>query len=325
MSDGLIQAIGERLRTAQHIVIVSHIRPDGDAIGSVLGLGLALEKVGKSVQMVLPDGISSTFRHLPGAQQVVKKVIPPFDLVVAVDCADMARIGGALDGLERADIVIDHHITNPGFGSINLVDPEAVATSAILVEQLPQWGLSIDTEIASDLLSGLISDTLGFRTSNMTPKALRLAADLMEKGAALPELYQHALMSHTYEAIRYWGQGLSKLQREDRLIWCTLTLVDRGIVEYYNNDDADLINFLSSTDEIEIALIFVEQKGNRVKVSWRSQPGIDVSKLAIQFGGGGHPAAAGADVTGTLEDVQKQVLDSTRLILNKNGYENNLR
>jgi phosphoesterase RecJ-like protein len=315
MNERLDLAISQRLSTAQSIIIASHIRPDGDAIGSTLGLGLALQQAGKAVQMVLSDGLPAAFRHLPGSNLVVKRANIQYDMSVVVDCSDLERTGGALNGVVKPDLIVDHHITNLDFGVINLVDPEAVATCAILAKHLPGWGFPITAPVASALLTGLVSDTLGFRTSNMTPEALRLAAFLMECGADLPDIYQRALTSHSFIAMRYWGQGLSHLKREDRLVWTSLTLADRAVTEYYGNDDADLVNILSTIEEADVAVIFVEQKNTRVKISWRSQPGVDVSQIALRFGGGGHPAASGAEINGKLEEVQTQVLEATRSLL----------
>ncbi len=310
-----IRAIGRSLREAQRILVVSHVRPDGDAVGSLLGLGLALEQASKEVQMVLADGVPSSFRGLEGARRVLRKPQGSFDLIALVDCADLTRVGGALEGLPPPDINIDHHVTNLNFAKLNLVAPEEVATSAILAEHLPGWGFELSRAVASALLTGIVSDTLGFRTSNMTPKALRLAAILMERGANLPELYNRALSRRSFQAARYWGEGLSRLQRDGRMVWTTLTLDDRQRADYSGNDDADLVNVLSAIDDHDIAVIFIEQNDNKVKVSWRSVPGYDVSKLAIKFGGGGHPAAAGAEIPGRLEDVQREVLNATRALL----------
>jgi phosphoesterase RecJ-like protein len=189
-----------------------------------------------------------------------------------------------------------------------------VATCAILAGSLEDWGLPITLPVAEALLTGIVTDTIGFRTSNVTPEALRLAANLMETGANLPEIYMRALVSKTYEAARYWGIGLEKLVREDGLVWTTLSLQDRHSAQYPGNDDADLVNMLSSV-EATVALIFIEQKNAHVKVSWRARPGYDVAKIALQFGGGGHAAAAGADIPGSLSDVQQSVLAATRSML----------
>ncbi len=325
MSTEISQAIRDALNNANRVLIVSHIRPDGDAIGATLGLGLALHAAGKTVRMVLADGLPRSFRFLKGSNSVHHRSRGEFDLSVVLDCSDLLRTGGVLID-RQPDINIDHHITNLNFARINLVMPEAVATSAILAEFLPVWGFKIDQDIANALLTGVVSDTIGFRTSNVTAHALHLAANLVESGADLPDLYNQALVRRSYEAALYWGQGLSRLNRKDRLIWTALTLEDRLKARYTGNDDADLINMLSTVDDMDISVIFVEQKEGHVKVSWRAQPGIDVSQIAFQFGGGGHAAAAGAEIQGSLDEVQEKVLQATFNMLesssnhkNKNG------
>lgn len=318
------QEAREVLAKARHALIVSHIRPDGDAVGSLLGLGLALSQAGKAVSMVLADGVPLSLRHLEGSQRVQRSPgdLSQYDTVIVVDSSDLVRTGGVLGG-RVPDLNIDHHITNLNFARVNLVIGEQVATAAIIAEYLQFWGFGYNRDIASALLTGIVTDTIGFRTSNVTPEALRLSAMLMEHGANLPDLYTRALVSKSYEAARYWGQGLGKLQQEEvrtkngktgGLIWTTLTLADRQAAQYPGNDDADLVNTLSAV-EGDIAVIFVEQKNGHTKVSWRARPGIDVAQIALQFGGGGHAAAAGADITGSLETVQEQVLRATRAAL----------
>jgi phosphoesterase RecJ-like protein len=322
MSSEISQTIHEAFTNAKRVLIVSHIRPDGDAIGATIGLGLSLQAAGKTVQMVLADGLPRSFRFLKGSDLVQRRIKSEVDLSVVLDCSDLLRTGGVLAN-QQPDINIDHHITNLNFARLNLVMPEAVATSAILAEFLPEWGLEISTEVASALLTGVVSDTLGFRTSNVTAQALHLAGDLVERGAYLPELYNQALVRRSYEAALYWGQGLLRLNRKDRLIWTSLTLEDRLKAGYTGNDDADLINVLSTIDDTDISMIFVEQKDGRVKVSWRAQPGVDVSQIAIQFGGGGHAAASGTEIQGGLEDVQEKVLQATIKLLENNSNHQN--
>ncbi len=302
---------------SQRILIMSHVRPDGDAVGSVLGLGLALQAVGKEVQMVLVDGVPSSFRHLFGSDQIGRKKSGEYDLTVVVDCSDLQRTGNVLNG-KAPDLNIDHHVTNLNFASVNLVVPGAVATCSILTEYLPKWNLPITPAVAEALLTGIVADTLGFRTSNVTPDALRQSADLMDIGANLSQLYHQALVRRSYAAARYWGQGLIKLQHESRLVWTALTLEDRIAANYPGNDDADLVNIISAIDESDVSVIFVEQKGDRVKVSWRAEPGWDVSTIALEFGGGGHAAAAGADIVGNLETVIERVLLATRKFMDGN-------
>jgi bifunctional oligoribonuclease and PAP phosphatase NrnA len=316
MDTDLNQAIRTRLAASQSVLIASHVRPDGDAVGSLLGLGLALKGTGKAVQMVLSDGIPSSFRHLQGADEVKTAVEAEFDTFITVDCADFKRVGKALAALRRPDINIDHHITNERFGELNLIEGEEVATAAILTNHLPAWGFPITAPIAASLLTGIITDTLGFRTSNVTPEAMRQVATLMETGVDMPDLYMRGLVRRSYAAARYWARGLSNLERKDGIVYGSLRTEDRKAVGYSGTDDADLINVISAIDGFKVAMIFVEQPKEHVKISWRAlEPGIDVSAVAAQFGGGGHAAAAGADVAGAFEEVTKSAIQRTKEML----------
>lgn len=313
MTEEIIGVIKQRLDKARNIVIASHVRPDGDAIGSLLGLGLALLNAGKSVQMVLVDGVPSSYRHLEGSELIVKEPSAKCDTFITVDCADLKRVGKAFQSFSQPDINIDHHKTNENFGKLNLIEAEEVATAAILANHLPAWGFKITKPIADSLLTGIITDTLGFRTSNTNPSALRLCAMLMETGANMPDLYMRSLVHKSFPAARYWGAGLSSLEQENGIVWGTLTLEDRKQSGYGGNDDADLINLISAIHGNKVGMIFVEQSDKHVKISWRAlEEGIDVSPIAKQFGGGGHAAAAGADIPGALDDVQPVVLKATR-------------
>ncbi len=297
---------------ADTILLSAHIRPDGDAIGSLLGLGLALRNAGKKVLMVLSDGIPAQYHYLYGSNEV-KKSVPDnlqFDLSIILDTSDLERTGGIF-GNREITINIDHHTTNTLYAKYNFIDPQAVATCSLIAENIENWGLKIDDKVASLLLTGILTDTIGFRTSNMGAKDLRIAAYLMEFGANLPELYKQALVNKSTDQLIYWGFALKKLEKKDRLCWTSLTLDDRKDAGYNGNDDADLNTILSSNTDCDVSILFVEQKNNHVKVSWRSNPGFNVANLAQFFGGGGHPAASGADIEGTMVEVQAKVFDKT--------------
>lgn len=317
MDNQLIGEIKERLASANKILITSHVRPDGDAIGSLLGLGLALRDAGKSVEMILADGVPSSFKYLEGSELIKKVPGNEHDTFITVDCADFRRVGKVFENFGQPDINIDHHITNENFGKINLIEAEEVATAAILTNHLPEWDLTITKPVAAALLTGILTDTLGFRTSNVTPQALRQAATLMETGVDMPEIYMHSLVRKTFPAAKYWGAGLSSLESKNGIVWGTLTIADRKSTGYGGNDDADLINMISAIDGNKVGMVFVEQGDNHVKISWRAlEPGIDVSPVAKHFNGGGHAAAAGADIQGSLSEIQKEVLKTTRELLN---------
>ena len=314
----LQKKIRGRIQAAQRVLVTSHIRPDGDAIGSSLALALALLDAGKQVQVVLSDGLPTNFKYLPGADLVRTKADGGFDLIISVDCSDLERIGDALDGYHAPDIIVDHHVTTDPFGTLNLIEPEAVATASVLTRHMREWGLSITKPIAANLITGLVTDTLGFRTSNTTPESLRQAADLLELGVDMSTLYYRSLVRRTFVEAKYWGAGLTSLERADGIVWATLTLNDRKASGYTGKDDADLINIVSAIDDADIAIIFVEQNANKTKISWRGlKPHVDVSQVACQFDGGGHKAASGAELTGSLVEVRERVLAATRRILNQ--------
>jgi len=313
MDKEMTGAIKDRLEKSKSVVITSHVRPDGDAIGSLLGLGLALRDAGKAVQMVLVDGVPTSFRHLEGSDLIIKEPNEEHDLFVTVDCADFKRVGKAFENFGGPDINIDHHKTNENFGKLNLIEAEEVATAAILTNHMPEWGYEITKPIAAALLTGIITDTLGFRTSNTNPSALRLCAKLMETGVDMSDLYMRSLVKKSFPAAKYWGIGLSSMEHKNGIVWATLTLEDRKRAGYGGNDDADLINMISAIDGNKVGMIFVEQSDNHVKISWRAlEPGIDVSQVAKHFNGGGHAAAAGADIPGALSEIKPLVLKTTR-------------
>ena len=316
MSEEISGAIKARLETSKNIIIASHVRPDGDAIGSLLGLGLALQNAGKSVQMVLVDGVPASFKHLEGSDLIVTAPSGEHDTFITVDSADFKRTGKIFENFGQPDINIDHHKTNERFGKLNLIEAEEVATAAILTNHLREWGYEITKPIADALLTGIITDTLGFRTSNTNPSALRLCATLMETGADMSDLYMRSLVKKSFPAARYWGAGLSSMEEQNGIVWGTLTVEDRKKAGYSGNDDADLINMISAIDGNKVGMIFVEQTDQHVKISWRAlEPGVDVSPIAKHFKGGGHAAAAGADIPGSLQDIQPLVLQTTREML----------
>jgi bifunctional oligoribonuclease and PAP phosphatase NrnA len=313
---GALSEVRPAVAMAAHPVVVSHIRPDGDAVGSLLAVSESLRAAGKEVTAVLNGGVPGSLKFLAGAGQVQNALPAACDLLICVDCSDLDRTGFAPTKLPRpVDVNIDHHPTNTQFGRFNLVAPEAAATTQILHTWLPEIGLPLTPAVIAALMTGLVTDTIGFRTSSVTPACLRTAASLLEAGAPLAEIYEHALTSTSFAAARYWGAGLSRLAREDGLVWASLTLDDRRQVGYSGSDDADLVNVLTTIEDAQVVVVFVEQSANQVKISWRSRPGIDVSQLATQFGGGGHALAAGAQLGCNLEQAQAQVLEATRLAL----------
>jgi phosphoesterase RecJ-like protein len=303
----------ELLEKPSPIVIITHTRPDGDAVASMLALLLSLTEGGRPASAVMQDPLPPRFSFLPGADQIQTHLPKTPHTLIAVDCGERKRISLPDEEIpEIVDLNIDHHRTNPCFGQINFVCPEAASTTQILYELLPELGLPITLEVASNLIAGLVTDTIGFRTENVTPSVLRMSAELLELGVPLAEIYEKALTQQTYESIRLWGRGLSRLNREGSIVWTSLRFDDRMAVGYPGNDDADLTNLLSAIQDVEVSIVFVEQENGAVKVSFRSRDNVDVAELATRFGGGGHAVAAGVMIEGNMDEVVESVLAATR-------------
>ncbi len=315
----LIATIREQLKSTKKVLVISHQRPDGDAIGCILAMGLALLSAGKEVQMVLNEGVPDNFRFLEGSELIASRPQGKVDYSIVVDSAEIERTDTEFNYLVP-DLNIDHHKTNTYFARINLVESEAVATAEIIARHLPEFGFRINKPIANALLAGIVTDTIGFRTTNVNPQALRMVAELMELGGNLAEIYYKTIVEQSLASARYWGAGLSKIMMEEGLVWTTLSLSERKAAGYIARDDADLVKILSAIGGAKIAVILTEQAGGYVKISWRlcstSDSDLDVSEIAQKFGGGGHKAAAGADVKGKLDEVLEKVLADTKISLN---------
>jgi len=314
----LLAAARARLAAATRALAITHVSPDGDAIGSLLGFGLALRELGKEVVFACADPVPETFSYLPLADEITNAPEGDFDLIVVLDVSDEKRMGAIGAGLPRKpDLLFDHHITNTGFAGINFIDSSAASTAELITELLEPLGLPLTKPVADCLLTGLVTDTLGFRTSGTTPKTLTLAQKLMAAEASLNRIYDLALFKRSYSAIRLWAEGLARIRFEDGLVWASLPLAARRAVGYGGLGDADLIDVLTSVREAEVALIFVERPDGKIKISWRSGPGLNVAALAATFGGGGHAPAAGAEIEGTLEEVMQKVLTATKAALKR--------
>jgi len=312
-----------RIEEADRIAVFCHIRPDGDTIGSVLGFGWALELAGKKVQFISQDDIPPQGRFY--FEEFVEgfpffKTPEPFDCSILMDVSDIQRAGNFFNQKDGPipDICIDHHFSNPGIARINWIDSEAAATAVITAKLIPRLGLKIDKKIASALLSGIMTDTQSFSTRNTNPEALRTVAELMEHGADLYSITQTVMMAHSFEAGKYWRYGLEKMQLEGQVLWSNLSLEDQKKSGYPGQDDANLINYLSTTDNAKIIILFVEQSSESVKVSWRGKPGMDVSRIAESFGGGGHVLASGATINSSLKNVIPTVLEATKKAITEN-------
>lgn len=312
------EAIASSLNEAVKVLILTHVDPDGDAIGSMLGLGLALEKLGKKVVMACQDPVPKRFLYLPGSQRIVPYPYGSFDVVVSLDVNDIKRLGKVYhqELFSHLPLLnVDHHITNLRFGTINWVDPEAAATAEMVLELLEEMGAPIDPDVANCLLNGIVTDTQGFRTANTTVKTFEAALRLQKAGANLHQIMMQAFNHHSLKMLQLWSKLLARVQLQDGIIWVDKPRSILQELQLEEDYDHGFINFLLGVEGVKIATVFTEKSGGEVDVSLRSVPGVDVSAVAVKLGGGGHPQAAGCRLKGELEEVKKIVLWELRKLI----------
>jgi phosphoesterase RecJ-like protein len=326
LPDSTIQLIREVLDESSQILVTTHIGPDGDAIGSLTAMGLILQKLGKYPTLVSDDGVPKRFRYLPLSDMVVQE--PPgeekYDLIITLDAGDPSRVGKALKNFPNPLpplINIDHHVTNTYFGEINLVDLEACSTTEILVKLLPELGVQLNTALAECLLTGLITDTLNFRTANVTGETLRTAATLVEAGVDLHHTTTQALTLKDMSTLLLWKKGLNNARIEDGLIWTAITSEERKEVGHQGYSTYGLGNLLTDVYDIKMSAVLLELSDGRVTVGFRCQLPYSVSELATELGGGGHHLAAGCTIKGSLEDVTELVISKSKEALRRQKSE----
>jgi phosphoesterase RecJ-like protein len=314
MDRKLRDSIREWVESSQRILLVTHVAPDGDAIGSVLGLGSLLSAQGKDVTLACADPVPETYTWLPGSSRIVRQSSGAYDLVISLDCSDVRRMGNVY-GEELAQIPllnIDHHVTNTCFGTVNWVEALAVSTTQLILDLADALGWELDQPTAVCLLSGIVSDTRSFRTFNVDTSAIQAALRLMEAGAPLNEITRHLMDQRPLAAIRLWGQAFDRLHLEGDILWTEVTREMRQRWALSENDDSGLSNFLSGVREPKVVLVFTEREEGSIDVGMRAVPGYDVAEVAYRLGGGGHPQAAGCTLEGDLVRVRERVLAEVR-------------
>lgn len=306
------------IQNAHDILCVSHLGPDGDAIGSLTGIGLILRKMGKRVTLALQDSVPEEFLDLPGASAVIgpEAVANHYDLIVCVDASSRDRMGKIYRESRHSQIpltVIDHHITNTLFGTMNWVSPTAAATCQMLVYLADELDVTLDEPLARCLLTGIVTDTLCFRTPTTTPEVLSVATRLMNAGVDLSEITAKTLNRRPFSVLQLWGFALSNMKLEEGIIWAVVTQEQLNKVNDANGD-ARLSSTLITAAEADISAVFTERTGEdgrpRVECSFRAKPGFNVGDVALSFGGGGHPPASGCTIDGTLEEVTSVVVNA---------------
>lgn len=304
------QKLQAYLKKGQEIVLLVHEKPDGDCLGSALGMGIFLQEQGYLPVLYLPNPLPGLYRFLPGQEiiRVTRQPVPENAVVIAIDCGDVQRWEYDIPHGNTL-LNIDHHASNTRFGALNLVDTSAAATGEILYKLMKEARWAITPGAATCLYVAISTDTGSFRYSNVTPATFRIAGDLVDAGADLDlvrnELYENRpleellIMQKALETLTFTADGeiaLARLPYE--------TLKEKDLLD---TDTDGIIGIMRGTEGVELALLFKEQEPGRVKVSLRSKSRVDVNRLALKFEGGGHPRAAGCTILGLFDRVVERV------------------
>lgn len=317
-------AIKKALKGARNALIVSHIDPDGDSIGSMIALGMILDKIGIPAYFYSQDGVPRIYRFLPGIDKVRNRVDPNqrFDLLFAVDASDLKRLGDKIEPKEISKIIIniDHHPDNTKYGDINYV--EKSSSTAELIYKLTKYlKVKIDRETAENLYVALITDTGNYRYENTSIATFNMASDMLKAGVDTHEITTRIYDTKTIAGIRVQAAALATLEvsPDRKAAWATVSQEMMERVGAKGEDLVGLVDQIRSIEGIEVAILFREDNG-KVKVNFRSKEKISVSAIAKRFGGGGHIRAAGAILEEDIETVKKKVIAEVLKYLKASKY-----
>lgn len=309
----------ELVRRYDRFLVMTHVRPDGDALGSELALAATLRLHGKQTRVVIASNLPPRYKFLDPDGTKIERFSPPggnfrnVDAVIIVDTGTWNQIGEFgpfLKTLSVPKMVIDHHRTQDDLGAVQLVDTNAEAAGRLIYEACRSLGGPLTPEIAQALFLALSTDTGWFRHSNTTPATFELARELTLSGANPTVLYDQLYEQVSLGKLRLQGLVLDRLTttHNNQVAFTRVYLDDFRATGSLPPDTEDMINLVRSVENTEVALMFIEQRDSAVKVSFRSRSRIDVDKIAERFGGGGHRLAAGATVPGAMDEVVRKVL-----------------
>jgi bifunctional oligoribonuclease and PAP phosphatase NrnA len=298
-------------RPAGRALMLGHVHPDADVLGTLLALGAALEARGWGVVYGGPHPAPAALGFLPGIERyaVLPSVPGTFDVAVLTDCPNPGRTEGLIDqALAQAAVVvnIDHHPDNRHYGHLNWIDTSAAATGEMVYRLLIELGLPVTPAIATNLFTAIHTDTGSFRYSNVTPETFHIAAELVVAGAEPAAVASAIYERRATDSLRWLGESLARVRvsEDGRVAWLGLPA---GAVPETFVESEELVNYPRSIASVRVAGLLREREG-QVKVSLRGKGDVDVQRIAARFGGGGHPNAAGFTVTGSLEGVTRDVL-----------------
>ena len=316
------EEIGLILREHQRFAVLSHVRPDGDALGSQLALALSLKQLGKEVRVWNEDGMLEKYSFLPRAELLTKPPSAPevVDVAIALDTAIQNRLGTALAAVESAKIWIniDHHLSNPCYGDVVYVDPAAPATAEIVFRLIKSQGLPFNRDIAENLYAAISTDTGSFQYPQTSARTFEIAAELIRAGLDVGRLSQQLYENYPRRRLELLRELLRtmRFERGGRVASFSLSSKTAAELGVLPEDNEGLIDHLRAIRGVIVAVFFEELADGKVRISMRSKSDVvNVCAICQKFGGGGHTLAAGARVRGTLDEVEEKVLEEIGEVL----------
>lgn len=315
-----LDEILKEIKNAESIVILTHESPDGDAIGSTLALKLMIQKLGKVADVIIPE-YSRMYNFLPCIDEIKQDSdIKNYNLAISVDCATLKRIAKR-EYFENANktIVIDHHGSNNMYGDLNYVNPVSPACCEILAGIIEFFEMDISKDIGTCIMTGIITDTGGFRHIGINPETFEFTANLMRKGVDIPEIYKRTLNTKTKANFELVKRVLSRMEllENGKVTFTYITNQDELEVNAEPGDHEGLVEIGRDIEGVQVS-IFIRQKEDEdgteeaYKASLRSNSNVNVSDICMMFGGGGHPRAAGALVKGNVEQVKEKIMKEVK-------------
>lgn len=311
-----------QVKRSDHILIASHRDPDGDALGSLLALGLALSKMGKKTTLYNESTIPAVYLFLPAVKRVVHRVKQPscYDTAFVLDCGDIRRLGSDWKTIGEIGCIInmDHHVTNTGFGDIQCVDTEACATSEIIYRLITAFGIPIDRQMATCIYTGILTDTGSFRFSNTNQAAFAISREMAEVGVEPYDIAQQVFGTYSLGRIKLLNLALNSIEisSNGKLSIMTVTRRMLDMTGTHPEDVDGLINYARRIQDVKVAALIQEPKNGtgetpprrKYHVSLRSDGSVDVAAIASSFGGGGHYSAAGFQIETTLQNLKSEII-----------------
>lgn len=313
-----IDHIKEEIEKAKNIVILAHENPDGDAIGSALAMYLTLKKLGKKADVIIPE-VPKMYLFLPGAEEIKKEgKKEAYDLAISVDVTGIKRLNGFAPYFETATtkIQIDHHQVNEMFADFNFVNPASPACAQTLIWIIEQLGVEIDKEIGTCLLTGIITDTGGFKYEGVSAETFEFASFLLSKGVNVSDIYKRVMQVKTKANFELRKRIIDRMEffEDDQIAFTYITIEDMEQTGAEPGDHEGLVEVGRDIENVEVS-IFVRETENGYKASLRSNNYVNVSDVCIAFNGGGHIRAAGCTLYGTLEEVKDKMIKETKKYL----------